>query len=66
MEHFWLVWNEVGGAPTLKHPTPQSARHEAERLARANPGQAFHVLIVVGTARYHAVNWHEYGEYLPF
>lgn len=44
MNQFWLVWNVGGGAPTHKHDTEQSAIYEAERLARANPGQQFAVL----------------------
>lgn len=41
---FWVVWNEGGGAPTVKHPDYASARREAQRLARAVPGQRFVVL----------------------
>lgn len=42
--HFWLVWNPNGHSPTCKHPTRDSADHEAARLARLNPGQVFYVL----------------------
>lgn len=66
MEHFWFVWNETGSVPTFKHPTPESARREAEKLARMTPGQSFHVLQVIATARYQTVAWHEYGEFVPF
>ena len=66
MDHFWLVWNEMGHSPTVKHPDPHSAKREAARLASQNPGREFHVLQVMGTARYNAVNWHEYGEWIPF
>jgi hypothetical protein len=31
--------------PTHRHPNYASAIKEAERLARAHPGQAFHVLV---------------------
>lgn len=65
-DHFWLVWNEQGHSPTFKHTSPVTAKMEAERLATQNPGQSFHVLQVTGTARYNAVNWHEYGEFIPF
>ena len=41
---FWLVWNPQGHAPTRQHDTRDSAKREAERLARANRGQRFIVL----------------------
>ena len=44
MNQFWLVWNIGGGAPTVRHDTEMRAIHEAERLARANPGQQFAVM----------------------
>jgi hypothetical protein len=48
MEQFWMVWNPAGRAPTVKHDTEKSARAEAERLAKANPGQTFVVLRAIG------------------
>ncbi len=44
---FWLVWRPDGAAPAFQHPTEQSARTEAERLARLNPGRQFVVLETV-------------------
>lgn len=41
---FWLVWNRHGRKPVFEHENYLSARAEAERLARANPGSAFYVL----------------------
>lgn len=41
---FWMVWNERGDAPRVKHSTKVSAQREAERLARLNRGQSFIVL----------------------
>lgn len=41
---FWMVWNERGDAPRVKHPNKASAQREAERLARLNRGSAFIVL----------------------
>lgn len=42
---FWLVWSPTGARPPrFRHPTEQSAIAEAERLARAHPGQLFVVL----------------------
>jgi len=57
MEKFWLVWNEQGSSPTLKHSTEKDAKGEAERLARSNPGQTFHVLTLVDSCRKHDVIW---------
>jgi hypothetical protein len=56
---FWMVWSEHGRAPTYKHVTVQSARAEAERLARKNPGSKFHVLAALGHCTFNAVNWTE-------
>ena len=44
---FWMVLGS--GEPTLRHPSRQSAKREAERLARANPGEEFVVLEAVAT-----------------
>lgn len=48
-EPFWLVWNPEGyNPPQCKHNTEEGATREAERLARANPGQTFIVMESVG------------------
>ena len=44
MYDFWLVWNPAGLNPKHKHLTAEAATTEAERLARANPGNRFYVL----------------------
>lgn len=41
---FFLVWREGGGSPTFKHERQDGAAGEAERLARAHPGERFFVL----------------------
>lgn len=41
---FWLVWNEDGRMPMVKHPSQDEAQQEAARLAGENPGKSFHVL----------------------
>lgn len=63
---FWFVWNEARGLPRHKHWTPQEARQEAERLARENPGQHFHVLGLLGTCAHNAVTWTEPDDEIPF
>jgi hypothetical protein len=44
---FWMVWCTSRGGPMHKHWSKGSARTEAERLSRQNPGQAFVVLAAV-------------------
>ena len=41
---FWVVWRIGGGSPTVQHPCFRTAKAEAQRLARACPGQTFAVL----------------------
>lgn len=44
---FFVVWCEGGGAPTVRHLDYDKASREAKRLARANPGHRFTVLVAV-------------------
>lgn len=41
---FWLVWNPEGRSPMIQHLELSLAKAEAERLARAHPGQQFYIL----------------------
>lgn len=41
---FFMVYGEGQGAPTIRHADEETARKEAERLARNNRGVRFHVL----------------------
>ncbi len=43
-DQFWMIHATGGGAPSVRHPSAAIAEREAERLARANPGQEFVVL----------------------
>lgn len=65
-EAFWMVWNETGRSPTHKHPTQASAETEAERLARSNPGQTFHVLRLVGSCCKSDLVWLRATDEMPF
>lgn len=47
MRQFWMVWCPNRSAPTYRHDTEAAAETEAERLARANPGEHFIVLEAV-------------------
>ena len=62
-EEFWLVWCETAGRPTKKHPTPEAAFEEAERLTKST-GQPFHVLGCVDTCIPGPVTW-EHGSPKP-
>jgi len=41
---FYVVWNPAHGKPTVRHARYDDAKHEAERLARMNPGEDFYIL----------------------
>lgn len=66
MIEFFMVWNEGGHSPTFKHSTIESAKQEAERLARKYGGE-FHVLKSCCTAKLNDIIWtdHEIDD-LPF
>ena len=66
MMKFWLVWNERRGLPSHKHLTALEAKLEAERLARNNPGQNFHVLEWKGTATKVDIQWVDEQSDIPF
>lgn len=42
---FFVVWREGGNVPRFRHNDITSAENEAERLAKANPGEPFFVLM---------------------
>lgn len=54
---FWLVWNPAGHSPTVAHATFASAKTEAARLAELHPGEVFHVVESIGSARKVSVEW---------
>ena len=54
---FWLVWNPSGRIPRFEHYSYESARQEAERLARQNPGDLFYILCPVGRCRHQQVHY---------
>ena len=62
---FWIVWCENGGPPTIRHNTEQSARVEAERLARNVPGRRFVVLRTIAACEKIDVDWF-YDDPIPF
>jgi hypothetical protein len=47
MNQFWMVWCPSRNPPVYKHESENNAIHEAERLAKANPGEQFFVLEAV-------------------
>lgn len=54
-KQFWMVLGT--GQPTFRHPSFDSAKAEAERLARAVPGSEFVVLESVGSVVKSDVSW---------
>lgn len=55
--HFYVIWRDGGGPPTVKHQSVKSAKQQAERLARGHPGEKFHVLELVDTCEKTDVQW---------
>lgn len=58
-EKFWMVLGV--GAPVFRHSTKQSAKTEAERLAKLNPGQEFVVLESLAFVKTPSVIWESSG-----
>lgn len=65
-EAFWMVWNEGGGTPRRRHTFRNDAEREADRLALANPGQRFYVLIAESFAERNDLRRVKLEEPLPF
>jgi len=51
VEKFWMIWNPGNMQPRVQHESLESAKLEAERLARKHPGEDYIVLESVGKAR---------------
>lgn len=49
-QKIYLVWNPAGRSPSYIHPSHESAKNEAKRLARLHPDNKFYVLESVGVA----------------
>lgn len=58
-DKFWFVWRVGGDGPTHRHVCEQSAKWEAERLARINPGVEFVVLEATHSVTKNDVLWRE-------
>jgi hypothetical protein len=66
MEKFWMIWKENGSCPTVTHNSRRSAEHEAERLARLEPGKSFVVLESVKFCTIdNPIHWYDTDE-IPF
>lgn len=59
-EVFYMVWCPSTGRTKVRHKDKQQAKNEAERLARQNRGQEFHVLCSVASVCVNDVMWTEY------
>ena len=55
----WFVWcaNECGRIPTFTHANVDSAKKEAERLAKLHPDTEFHVLQSMAFCIKQEVKW---------
>ena len=62
MNVFYLVWNESGHNPTVKHATKVRAIKEASRLSRQHRSEKFHVLRSIGDCEISDVKWTEHVE----
>ena len=65
MKRFWMIWNPGNQNPVKQHFDEDQARTEAERLARLNPGQKFHLLAAIDCCQKRDVLWTSDTE-LPF
>jgi hypothetical protein len=54
---FWIVWYETDLSTSKKHDTIESARMDAEALARANRGDTFYILEAVECCVANDVQW---------
>lgn len=63
---FWVVWQPEHGPFTYRHPSHESAKGEAQRLARVNPGKRFYLLQCYGYLEKHDVDFVEFERELPF
>jgi len=66
MEQFYVVWNPAHGLPRVRHEYETDAIAEAERLAGANPGQTFYVMIAIAASASNAVHTRRLHETRPF
>lgn len=68
----WCVWNPHMDIPRFQHTSEASARREAERLARQNPGQRFIVLKSVAEVTKNDIIWKDHSneefkdDHVPF
>ena len=64
----FYVFRKNGGAPSRVHATEDSARNEAERLSKQNPGAVFQVLEIVAECKTKPaeIAWSDGWENLPF
>lgn len=62
---FWMVLGD--GVPAFRHVTLESAKAEAERLARLKDGHVFVVLEAIEAVRKSDIQWTElWTDQIPF
>ena len=50
-EEIYMIWNQTGGIPRVRHGSLRDARQEAERLAEKEAGDTFYIVRVVESVR---------------
>lgn len=63
---FYMVWNEVGSSPRVRHDNLDDAKKEASRLASAQPGVRFFVLQAIGQCQSVNTVYTRLEEPIPF
>ena len=60
MTRFFMVLG--AGTPTVRHQYRGDAEREAERLAKANPGSTFTILMSIAEVKKNDVQWTQHDE----
>lgn len=55
--HFFLVWCPTEEMPKTMHPTLETAKNEAMRLAKKFPSREFFVMNPIGVCKAIKVEW---------
>ena len=65
MKKYWMVHNAESGPANKRHGCLETARAEAQRLARENPGLEFFVLETIASCKKVDVEWADLRAFRP-